>query len=331
VFLLPPFAYQWVRYLFWYRAVLPLRDPRTFTQHLFHKIARDRDPLLRRTSDKVSLRDYVLERLGPGHVPELYAVLRTPAELRNLRLPARYVVKATHGSGMTRIVLADSPEARAAIHAPAKRWLARRYWRKNGEWCYRGIVPRLVVEEFLDGGEGESPPDWKWMCFGGRAALVQVDFARFAGHTRNFYDADGARLQLKLYYPQGPDIPLPASFAAMRQIAERLAQPFDFVRVDLYSVGNRILVGELTHYPTGGNKSYDPPEWDARLGALWPERRPTPGLAAGRAWIGLVLAVLQAAARHLPRRTRAAHPPAACRSPGTPGTSAAGPRSSPGE
>jgi hypothetical protein len=331
VFLLPPFAYQWVRYLFWYRAVLPLRDPRTFTQHLFHKMARDRDPLLGRTSDKVSLRDYVLERLGPGHLPELYAVLRTPAELRNLRLPARYVVKATHGSGMTRIVLADSPEARAAIHAPAKRWLARRYWRKNGEWCYRGIVPRLVVEEFLDGGEGESPPDWKWMCFGGRAALVQVDFARFAGHTRNFYDADGARLQLKLYYPQGPDIPLPASFAAMRQIAERLAQPFDFVRVDLYSVGNRILVGELTHYPTGGNKSYDPPEWDARLGALWPERRPAPGLAAGRAWMASCWRCCRRPARHLPRRTRAAHPPAACRSPGTPGTSAAGPRSSPGE
>ena len=22
--------------------------------------------------------------------------------------------------------------------------------------------------------------------------------------------------------------------------------------------------------PTGGNKSFDPPEWDARLGALWP-------------------------------------------------------------
>src|SRR4029453_9606812 len=67
VFLLPPFAYQWVRYLFWYRAVLPLRRPRTFTQRLFHKMARDRDPLLCVTSDKVGLRDYVLDRLGPGY------------------------------------------------------------------------------------------------------------------------------------------------------------------------------------------------------------------------------------------------------------------------
>jgi hypothetical protein len=59
----------------------------------------------------------------------------------------------------------------------------------------------------------------------------------------------------------------------MRIVAERLAQEFDFVRVDLYALGDRIVVGELTHYPTGGNKSFEPPEWDARLGALWP--RPT--------------------------------------------------------
>jgi hypothetical protein len=294
VLLLPALAYQWLRYLFWYRAVLPLRRPQTFTQRLFHKMARDRNPLLRRTSDKVGLRDYVLERLGPGFLPELYAVLRTPAELCDVALPKRYVVKASHGSGMTRIVLADSAEVREAIHAPARQWLARRYWRLNGEWGYRGIPPRLVVEEFLDAGDDQPPTDWKWMCFGGRAALVQVDLDRFSGHTRNFYDPDGTRLPLKLYYPPGPDIPLPRTFAAMRQVAERLAQPFDFVRVDLYTLGERILVGELTHYPTGGGKSYDPPEWDARLGALWPET-PLPVPAAGRAWAGVVLALVQAA------------------------------------
>jgi hypothetical protein len=56
----------------------------------------------------------------------------------------------------------------------------------------------------------------------------------------------------------------------MRAVAERLAAGFDFVRVDLYALCDRIAVGELTHYPTGGNKSFDPPEWDIRLGALWP-------------------------------------------------------------
>ena len=76
---------------------------------------------------------------------------------------------------------------------------------------------------------------------------------------------------LRLYYPQGPEIPLPSCFPRMRAVAESArATGFDFVRVDLYALGDRIVVGELTHYPDGGNKSFDPPEWDARLGALWP-------------------------------------------------------------
>jgi hypothetical protein len=76
-----------------------------------------------------------------------------------------------------------------------------------------------------------------------------------------------------MHYPPGPEIDLPPTFGAMRSVAERLAREFEFVRVDLYALGDRLVVGELTHYPTGGNKSFDPPEWDAKLGALWPGHR----------------------------------------------------------
>jgi hypothetical protein len=268
--MLPPIGFQWLRHLLWHGAALPVSRPRTLTHHLFLKMARDRDPLLTLTSDKLAVRGYVTERLGPGYLPELYAVLDAPEGLLALDLPSRYVVKATHGSGMTAVVVVDSAAERAAIAERARKWLATRYWRKNGEWGYRGIQPRLIVEEYLDAGDGRVPPDWKWLCFGGRAALVQVDFDRFTGHTRNFYDPDGRPVALRMYYPQGPEIPLPPIFATMRTLAERLAAGFDFVRVDLYALGERLVVGELTHYPTGGNKSFDPPEWDARLGALWP-------------------------------------------------------------
>jgi len=223
------------------------------------------------------------ERLGPGHLAELYGVLDTPEALLELALPPRYVVKATHGSGMTAVVRADSASERAAVAARARRWLATPYWRKNGEWCYRDVPPRLIVEEFLDGGGGEVPSDWKWFCFGGRAELVQVDLDRFTRHTRNFYDAEGRPVAVRVYYEQGPEIPLPPSFARMREVAERLAEGFDFVRVDLYTLGERIVVGELTHYPAGGNKSFEPREWEARLGALWPRSDRGPAARPSRA------------------------------------------------
>jgi hypothetical protein len=267
---LPPMAFQWLRHLVWHGAVLPVSAPRTYTHRLFLKMARDRNPLLQRTADKFGLRGFVEERLGPGYLPDLYAVLDSPDELPALQLPERYVVKATHGSGMTAFVTADNAEARAAIVNRARRWMAYRYWRKNGEWCYRDVRPRLIIEEFLDAGSGTIPPDWKWLCFGGRAELVQVFFDRFQNQTRSFFDPAGTRVDLSRYYPAGPPIELPASFAAMRTVAERLAQGFDFVRVDLYSLGDRIVVGEMTHYPTAGNKRFEPPEWDLKLGALWP-------------------------------------------------------------
>jgi hypothetical protein len=271
--LLPPIAFQWVRHLIWHGAFLPVSQPRTYTHRLFIKMARDRNPQIQRTSDKLALRDHVQETLGQGYLPELHGVLDSPEGLLDLALPPRYVVKATHGSGMNAIVTADDPQTRAAIVERARRWLADPYWRKNGEWGYRGIKPRLIVEEYLDAGDGEIPPDWKWLCFGGRAALVQVFLNRFSNQTRNFYQPDGTPVDLSLHYPAGPVIPLPPSFGAMRRVAEHLAREFDFVRVDLYALGERVVVGEMTHYPTGGNKPFEPPEWDAKLGALWPGPR----------------------------------------------------------
>ena len=272
--LLPPIGFQWLRHLLWHGTPLPISRPRTLTHHLFLKMARDRNPMLTVTADKLAMRGYVAERLGSGYLAELYEVVDAPERLIDLELPPRYVVKATHASGMTAVVTRDSIAERSSVAARARKWLVSQYWRKNGEWGYRDIQPRLIVEEFLDAGGGTIPQDWKWLCFGGRAALVQVDFDRFTRHTRSFYDPEGRPVLLRLYYPQGPEIPLPSCFPQMRAVAEALAEGFDFVRVDLYALGDRIVVGELTHYPEGGNKSFDPPEWDARLGALWPRVGP---------------------------------------------------------
>jgi hypothetical protein len=55
----------------------------------------------------------------------------------------------------------------------------------------------------------------------------------------------------------------------MIQIAERLADQIDFVRVDLYNIGERVVFGEMTIYPSGGWAGFDPPRFDEYLGALW--------------------------------------------------------------
>ena len=44
----------------------------------------------------------------------------------------------------------------------------------------------------------------------------------------------------------------PTNFQLMLEYAEILAEDFEFVRVDLYDVNDRIYFGELTFSPNGG-------------------------------------------------------------------------------
>ncbi|HWA15139.1 MAG TPA: ATP-grasp fold amidoligase family protein [Gemmatimonadales bacterium] len=268
---LPGPALQWLRYLLYYGKRLPLRHPRTFTERLLVKMGRDRRPLLTRTADRVAMRSWVEEHVGPGHLPPLLAVLRDPADLRTLPLPTSYVVKASHGSQMVAIVKQDSPEERERVIQRARRWLRTSYWRRHGEWGYKHIPRCLVVESFLGAPTDDPPPDWKWYCIGGRAALVSYDYDRFVNHHRSFYDPEGHQLDLVMDHRFEPGAPKPAppSFPEMRGLAETLAQDFDFVRVDLYDRPEGILVGEMTHAPLAGLALFDPPEWDQRLGDLW--------------------------------------------------------------
>ncbi|MBR0150589.1 MAG: hypothetical protein IJP89_04425 [Synergistaceae bacterium] len=54
-----------------------------------------------------------------------------------------------------------------------------------------------------------------------------------------------------------------------REIARTLSRGKKLLRVDFYSIGSRIYVGELTFYPSGDFIHFDSPEVDYRYGALF--------------------------------------------------------------
>ncbi|WP_236829974.1 ATP-grasp fold amidoligase family protein [Blastococcus sp. KM273128] len=126
----------------------------------------------------------------------------------------------------------------------------------------------LVVEEAIGGGEPLD--DYKFFVFHGQVAAIQVDRGRFtAGHTRTFYTRDWEPLPVQVVAPGGPPAPAPAELAGMLRAAEVLGRSFDFMRVDLYCTGGQVWFGELTPYPGGGVLPFEPPSFDAWLGARW--------------------------------------------------------------
>ena len=278
------------------------RAPRTFTDKLRYKLVRDRRDFLYRTADRVQLRDYVERQLGQPATPQLYQVVADPAQLDWNSLPRQYVCKVAHGwRGM--IMVSDHADAAARLPPPSSdpgwsrfavrpdhadpqrmealllRWVQRSFgWgRGNYQWGYRMIPRRVVVEELLRTTDRDAPGEWSCFVFNGRCRILRARHLLSSGGVMFSRDGAVATFQYLKDTPLSLDAadglsrpPLPAEkWVRIIEISERLGQDTDFVRVDLYDLGDRILVGEMTHYPSQGRVIFTPADADAQLGSWW--------------------------------------------------------------
>jgi hypothetical protein len=70
--------------------------------------------------------------------------------------------------------------------------------------------------------------------------------------------------------PRSPQPPAPPPrLGEMVRIAETLGAATDSARVDLYCLKDRVLVGELTSSPAGGDSPFHPPAWNTIFGEPW--------------------------------------------------------------
>lgn len=117
-----------------------------------------------------------------------------------------------------------------------------------------------------------APVDYKVYCYHGKATYILVCIGREKGGHPKFYFMD-RNWELMIFgrdAKENPDIsiPKPACFDKMMECAEKLSKPFPFVRVDFYSVGERLIFGELTFTPSGGVNTAHFPEADLEMGRL---------------------------------------------------------------
>jgi hypothetical protein len=129
---------------------------------------------------------------------------------------------------------------------------------------------RIIVEEMLTDADGAVPDDYKFFVFGGNCAFIQVDSGRFGVRTQDFFRPDWQHLALSGGPPWAdPEPAKPARLSEMIDVAERLGVGTDFVRVDLYDTGGRIVFGELTSFPAGGDTPFDPESFNEEFGRPW--------------------------------------------------------------
>ncbi|MGG3940329.1 ATP-grasp fold amidoligase family protein [Peribacillus psychrosaccharolyticus] len=248
---------------------LNLQNPQRFTEKIQWYKLNYRTKVMTQCADKYSVREYVKSKGLSSILNELYSVYNAVEEIDIKSLPEKFVIKTTNGSGTNYFCKDKNKFPLEKVKKSLNDWLNRNIFSSGREWSYKNIVPKIIVEELLEdlGNPFEGINDYKFLCFNGAAKYVVLDVDRLKDHKRNIYDTnwnlinvstDHSNIQYPVEKPEGLD--------QMLKIANKLAEDFPFIRVDLYWVNNKVYFGELTFYPWTGYVQFEPDKFDFELG-----------------------------------------------------------------
>lgn len=225
------------------------------------------DPIATKCADKYEVRKIVAEKIGPMYLNKIYGVYESVNEIDIDKLPNKFVLKGTHGSGFNIICKDKSIMNWGKEFKKMKRWLSTNFYLQNREWVYKNIKPRIICEKYLEGDGGKLPRDYKFFCFDGEPKFLFVASDRGVNTKFDFYDLEWNKLAVSQYYPNSDYvIPKPENLDQILELARKLSKGFPHVRVDFFLNDQDIIFGELTFFHFSGTKKFVPDKYDKIFG-----------------------------------------------------------------
>jgi len=243
---------------------LPKRRGGSLNDALYYQKISDamHEPLRTFVTDKEFLKDYVRVKVGAEHVVPTIAILTGPDEARRYDYPENCVIKPTHLSGHVIIRHGNEPiEFEYLLY-----WFKINQYENTRERNYKNLNPKIIDEPIIFGEL--FCDDYKVFCVNGHAKMIEVDTDRFEDHRRNYYSPGWDALDFGIKIPLGPLTPRPANLSRLVALAEEMAADFPFVRVDLYTNGEAIYVGELTFCHENASGRFTSPAGEAHCAEI---------------------------------------------------------------
>lgn len=213
------------------------------------------DSTIKTCIDKYRVREYVKSKGVEEILVNLLGVYDSEEDIDWDKLPNRFAIKCTHGSGYN-IIVSDYQKEKQDVEIINKwkkklhKWLHEDYAIFSGEVIYRHIPRKIIIEEFIGSEEGKWPVDYKFYCSYGKIFAVFCVTDREEYSKYELTDANNNVLPY-LQTNNVTRIEKPMCYNRLKEVASILSEDFPFVRVDLYERNEKIYFGELTFAPNG--------------------------------------------------------------------------------
>jgi len=256
-----------------FKTLPDLKNPKTLNEKIQWRKLNQHDPRFITFSDKIAAKAEVAKLVGAEHVIENLWVGTRPEEIPWDELEPPYVIKTNHTSGCNLFVRRGDLVDRAGLTRELNKQLQFDHSHRWREWSYKRINRWILIERMLESSSGVVPPDVRFFVYHGAVRCISVALGRYEMKvpTTDYFDRKWSPLEVCEYgYPRWRHgVARPENLDEAVAIVEKIAAPFDFVRIDMYLEGGRVYFGEASFYPAAGFSRFEPPEWDLRFGELW--------------------------------------------------------------
>ncbi len=211
------------------------------------------NPLRAYVSDKEFVKNFIKCKLGQEYLVPTITIIKSYEKALQYKYPPRCCIKPTHLSG--RYILRDDNEL--IDFNLLKKWFETNYYNIGRERNYRYLEPKIIIEPLIF--DSKNNEDFKFFCFKGKVSFIQVDLDRQINHTRLYYDTSWKKLDFSILKPKSNlDFKKPKNLQQLINLAEKIGEDFEFIRVDLYTNEKQIFIGEITNWPENGKGYFIP-------------------------------------------------------------------------
>ncbi|MFO3715015.1 ATP-grasp fold amidoligase family protein [Oribacterium sp. P9] len=246
---------------------LNLDSPKRFNEKLQWLKLYDRNDIYTVMVDKFLVKEYVDKLIGEGHTAKTIGVYDCFEDIDFDSLPEKFVIKTTHGCGGMYIHRGGEINKKMA-RKKVMSTFSKNYYFHTREWPYKGVKPRILIEEYLQNEDEENLTVYKVLCFEGQARIIQViQDDKTPNESIDYFDTEWNLLDLKQNYPNSQNhIKRPDQLEEILRLSNICSNGIHFLRTDWYVVNGKIYFSEFTFFSDAGLEKFYPDSWDEVLG-----------------------------------------------------------------